>query len=154
MGPIAERWLDGETGAVDILRSEEQIGSVAPPIAVDAEGETVAASYRVEGRELLVSVDHRSADARVVDGEVVALDGAQTSFARLAQRGQRPVAVFLCAFDLLHLAGHDTTALPLRSRKALLRHALTSTARCASRRSAIATARTCSARPAARVGRV
>jgi DNA ligase D-like protein (predicted ligase) len=60
----------------------------------------------------------------VVDGEVVAFDGAQTSFARLQQRGERPVPVFLYAFDLLHIGEHDTTALALRSRKALLRRAL------------------------------
>jgi bifunctional non-homologous end joining protein LigD len=60
----------------------------------------------------------------VLDGEAVAFAGAQTSFARLQQRGERQVAVFLYVFDLLHLAGHDTTALPLRARKALLRRAL------------------------------
>jgi bifunctional non-homologous end joining protein LigD len=60
----------------------------------------------------------------ILDGEVVAFDGAQTSFARLQQRGERPTAVFLYVFDLLHLAGHDTTRLPLRERKALLRRAL------------------------------
>jgi bifunctional non-homologous end joining protein LigD len=60
----------------------------------------------------------------VVDGEVVAFAGAQTSFARLQQRGERPVPVFFYVFDLLHLDGQDTTALPLRARKALLRRAL------------------------------
>ena len=60
----------------------------------------------------------------VIDGEVVAFAGSQTSFERLQQRGERPVAIFFYVFDLLHLAGHDTTALPLRARKALLRHAL------------------------------
>jgi bifunctional non-homologous end joining protein LigD len=59
-----------------------------------------------------------------VDGEVVAFDGAQTSFARLQQRGERDVAVFLYVFDLLHLDGRDTTALALRARKKLLRRAL------------------------------
>ena len=57
----------------------------------------------------------------VLDGEVVAFAGAQTSFARLQQRD---TPVFLYAFDLLHLAGQDTTALALRSRKALLRRTL------------------------------
>jgi bifunctional non-homologous end joining protein LigD len=61
----------------------------------------------------------------VVDGEIVAFEGARTSFARLQQRRERHVAVFLYLFDLLHLAGQDTTALPLRSRKGLLRRALT-----------------------------
>jgi DNA ligase D-like protein (predicted ligase) len=60
----------------------------------------------------------------VVDGEIVAFEGGRTSFARLQQRGERKVAVFLYLFDLLHLAGQDTTALPLRSRKGLLRRAL------------------------------
>jgi bifunctional non-homologous end joining protein LigD len=59
-----------------------------------------------------------------VDSEIVAFDGAQTSFARLQQRGERDVAVFLYVFDLLHLAGRDTTALALRRRKTLLRRAL------------------------------
>jgi bifunctional non-homologous end joining protein LigD len=60
----------------------------------------------------------------VLDGEVVAFAGAQTSFERLQQRGERPAPVFFYVFDLLHLAGHDVTALPLRARKALLRRAL------------------------------
>ena len=59
-----------------------------------------------------------------MDGEVVAFDGPRTSFARLQQRGEREVPVFLYLFDLLHLAGYDTTALPLRARKRLLRGAL------------------------------
>lgn len=57
----------------------------------------------------------------VLDGEVVALADGQTSFAALQQRGERPVAVYYYVFDLLHLAGYDTTALSLRARKALLR---------------------------------
>jgi bifunctional non-homologous end joining protein LigD len=60
----------------------------------------------------------------VLDGEVVAFAGAQTSFERLQQRGERPVSVFYYVFDVLHLDGYDTTALPLRARKALLRRAL------------------------------
>ncbi len=60
-----------------------------------------------------------------IDGEVVAFAGAQTSFARLAQRHQRHVPVFLYVFDLLWLEGHDLRALPLRARKRLLRAALT-----------------------------
>ena len=65
------------------------------------------------------------AEEFVVDGEVVAFVGAQTSFAALQQRddghGARPL---LYLFDVLHLAGMDTTALPQRARKALLRDAL------------------------------
>jgi bifunctional non-homologous end joining protein LigD len=58
----------------------------------------------------------------VLDGEVVAFAGSQTSFARLQQRGDYAVRVFFYVFDVLHLAGHDTTSLPLRTRKRLLRH--------------------------------
>jgi bifunctional non-homologous end joining protein LigD len=58
------------------------------------------------------------------DGEIVAFDGAATSFARLAQRGEHPVPVFFYVFDLLWLDGYDIRRLPLRSRKRLLRAAL------------------------------
>ena len=74
--------------------------------------------------EIVEALESDPATQFVLDGEVVAFDGAQTSFARLQQRGERPVAVFYYVFDLLHLAGEDTTALPLRERKALLRRAL------------------------------
>jgi len=60
-----------------------------------------------------------------VDGEVVAFDGAQTSFARLAARGRVPVPVFFYIFDILWLDGDDLRARPLRDRKALLRQTLT-----------------------------
>ena len=60
----------------------------------------------------------------VLDGEIVAFSGGQTSFERLQQRGERHVAVYLYAFDLLHLAGSDTTALPLSARRRLLRGAV------------------------------
>jgi bifunctional non-homologous end joining protein LigD len=59
-----------------------------------------------------------------VDGEVVAFEGSQTSFARLAQRHQRYVPVFLYVFDVLWLEGHDVRGLPLRTRKGLLRRTL------------------------------
>jgi bifunctional non-homologous end joining protein LigD len=67
----------------------------------------------------------------VVDGEVVAFEGRQTSFARLQGRMQirdparargTRIAVKYYLFDLLHLDGHDLTRLPLRTRKALLRN--------------------------------
>jgi DNA ligase D-like protein (predicted ligase) len=69
----------------------------------------------------------------VVDGEVVAFEGRQTSFARLQGRMQlrdpdrariSGIAIFYYAFDLLHLEGHDLTRLPLRRRKSLLRQGL------------------------------
>jgi bifunctional non-homologous end joining protein LigD len=60
----------------------------------------------------------------VLDGEVVAFAGAQTSFEALQQRNERHVSVFYYVFDILHLDGHDVTALPWRARKSLLRQAL------------------------------
>jgi bifunctional non-homologous end joining protein LigD len=60
----------------------------------------------------------------VLDGELVAFAGGRTSFELLQQRGERDVSVFLYVFDLLHLAGHDTTALPLHARRRLLRAAV------------------------------
>jgi bifunctional non-homologous end joining protein LigD len=68
----------------------------------------------------------------VVDGEVVAFEGRQTSFARLQGRmGLRDprraratrITIKYYAFDVVHLDGHDLTRLPLRTRKAVLRRA-------------------------------
>jgi bifunctional non-homologous end joining protein LigD len=60
----------------------------------------------------------------ILDGEVVAFDGSQTSFERLQQRGERPTPVFFYVFDILRFEGEDVTDQPLRERKALLRRAL------------------------------
>ena len=68
----------------------------------------------------------RNTDAEfAIDGEIVAFKGTRSGFELLQQRGLRGVAVYFYAFDLLHLAGQDTTALELRSRKRLLRRTLT-----------------------------
>ena len=75
--------------------------------------------------EVAKALDAEPCDRFVVDGEVVAFEGGRTSFAALARRGQRSVAVFLYVFDVMWLDGHDVRALPLRSRKRLLRGALT-----------------------------
>lgn len=67
------------------------------------------------------------------DGEIVAFSGGRTDFSRLQQRMQLTdprqaratgVAVFYYVFDLLRLEGADVRALPLRTRKSLLRRAL------------------------------
>jgi DNA ligase D-like protein (predicted ligase) len=72
-------------------------------------------------------------DGSVVDGEIVAFDGEQTSFARLQGRlgltdpsraRATGIAVTLYLFDLLMLDGDDLTGVPLRERKALLRDAI------------------------------
>jgi bifunctional non-homologous end joining protein LigD len=72
--------------------------------------------------EIAASLEADPVGDVVLDGEVVAFAGSQTSFARLQGRGDHPIRVFFYVFDVLHLAGHDTTALPLRTRKRLLRH--------------------------------
>lgn len=83
--------------------------------------------------ELAEAVAAQPAQDFVADGEVVAFEGNVTSFSRLQGRMQisnpdkarnSGIAVTLYLFDLLHLAGHDTTGLPLRRRKSLLRQAL------------------------------
>ena len=98
-------------------------------------------AFKADGRVRLRSRNDLSLDGRfpeiataleedpvtdvVLDGEIVAFDGAQTSFARLQQRGERPTPVFFYVFDILRVAGGDVTGEPLRARKALLRRTLT-----------------------------
>jgi bifunctional non-homologous end joining protein LigD len=69
----------------------------------------------------------------LLDGEVVAYDGTQTSFSRLQQRlglanpsDERVAAypVVLCAFDLLELDGDDLRDRPLLERRARLTAAI------------------------------
>jgi bifunctional non-homologous end joining protein LigD len=81
----------------------------------------------LDGRypELVAALDEVKRERFAVDGEVVAFEGGRTSFARLAQRGQRRVHVFLYVFDLLWLDGCDVRGLPLLARKRLLRSELT-----------------------------
>lgn len=84
--------------------------------------------------ELAEALQAQCSEDAVLDGEIVAFDGDLTSFARLQQRMQiqdaerarrSDVDVFLYLFDVLHLAGYDTSQLPLRARKELLRSSLT-----------------------------
>jgi bifunctional non-homologous end joining protein LigD len=74
--------------------------------------------------EIAAALEAQPQQRFAVDGEVVAFDGRQTSFARLAQRGRTRVPVFFYIFDVLWLDGQDVRALPLRTRKRLLRSAL------------------------------
>ncbi len=80
--------------------------------------------------ELLGPLSRCASDRFVVDGEVVAFDGSRTSFERLQQRMQLAdpddarrsrVSVFYYLFDVLHVDGTNTTGLPLRDRKRVLR---------------------------------
>ena len=74
--------------------------------------------------EIVDALQDDPASNFVLDGEIVAFDGSQTSFARLQQRGERPARVFYYVFDILRVDGEDVTHKPLRERKALLRKAL------------------------------
>ena len=74
-----------------------------------------------EVRDAIAGQTHRRF---AIDGEIVAFDGQQTSFARLAQRGRTHVPVFFYIFDLLWVDGNDVRGLGLRTRKRLLRAAL------------------------------
>ncbi|MFD7552386.1 non-homologous end-joining DNA ligase [Streptomyces sp. NPDC059816] len=118
---VFERKLDGvrvlavrEAGGVTLLsRSGRRVDDTYPEVVV-----ALTAQERADF---------------TVDGEIVAYRGGRTDFGLLQQRMglTRPaevaasgVRVLYCAFDLLRLAGADTTALPLRARKSLLRRAL------------------------------
>jgi len=74
--------------------------------------------------EIAKALEGQPAKRFAIDGEVVAFDGSQTSFAKLARRGRDRVPVYLYVFDLLWLDGRDVRPLPLRDRKRLLRDAL------------------------------
>ncbi|GGJ77813.1 ATP-dependent DNA ligase [Streptomyces camponoticapitis] len=121
-GWIFERKLDGvrvlavrdESGVRLLSRTGRRLDSTYPEI-VDA----LAAQERGDF---------------TVDGEIVAYSHGRTDFARLQQRmgisdARRArasgVAVTYYLFDLLRLDGADLTAISLRSRKSLLRRALT-----------------------------
>ena len=79
--------------------------------------------------EIIDALAACAVDRFVVDGEVVAFEGNQTSFARLQNRmhlsspreaRRTGVAVYYYLFDLIAIGGVDVTRLPLRVRKRLL----------------------------------
>lgn len=83
--------------------------------------------------EVAVALRHQGPGRFVVDGEVVAFDGNRTSFERLQQRSglddpdealATGVEIHLYLFDIVHLDGADTSGLPLRTRKEMLREAV------------------------------
>lgn len=82
--------------------------------------------------ELVDALAESGPDNFVADGEIVAFEGNQTSFAKLQARihltgteriRRTGVSVFYYLFDLLQYQGFDLTGLPLRERKRLLRAA-------------------------------
>ncbi len=83
--------------------------------------------------EVRGAVAVQQARQMLIDGEVVAYDGEQTSFSRLQQRlgvadptPQLLAAypVVYCVFDILELDGEDLTGRPLRERRASLLRAV------------------------------
>ncbi|HEX8752406.1 MAG TPA: non-homologous end-joining DNA ligase [Solirubrobacterales bacterium] len=83
--------------------------------------------------ELVEALEAEPMRRFLADGEIVAFEGNRTSFERLQGRmgihdprlaRLTGIPVYLYLFDLLELDGHDTTGLPLRSRKDLLRRSL------------------------------
>jgi DNA ligase D-like protein (predicted ligase) len=119
---IFERKLDGERclafagpdGVRLMSRSKHDITRTFPEIAA-----ALAAQHRGD---------------LIVDGEIVAFEGAQTRFGRLQQRlgvaspsdkllHDYPVYYYL--FDVLYADGRDTRPLPLTERKKLLAEAVT-----------------------------
>ncbi len=80
--------------------------------------------------EIVEALRRQAAEDFIVDGEIVAFDGALTSFSRLQQRMQiksevaaqeSDIAVFYYLFDIVRLDGYCLETLPLRRRKSLLR---------------------------------
>lgn len=118
---LFERKLDGErclavidAGAVSLRSRNDQNLDHTYPELVDALAEATRLTL-------------------ALDGEVVAFDGDVTSFTKLQSRmgitdldeaRASDVRVFYYLFDVLHVDGFDTTALPLRQRKTLLGHCL------------------------------
>ena len=76
-------------------------------------------SFNARFPEVVGALAKLSSDRLVIDGELVAFDGDQTSFT-LLQSSPHPEHLTYCVFDLLHLGGQDTTALSLPERQALL----------------------------------
>jgi bifunctional non-homologous end joining protein LigD len=83
--------------------------------------------------ELVEALERETSLEFVVDGEIVALKDGIPNFSRLQgrlgiadpDRARRTgIAVYYYLFDIPHLEGFDTTGLPVRARKHLLRNAL------------------------------
>ncbi len=80
-------------------------------------------SFNARFPDVAVALADLPVSSLVVDGELVAFDGDQTSFS-LLQSAPHPEGLTYCVFDLLHLDGQDTTGLMLTERQALLASAL------------------------------
>jgi DNA ligase D-like protein (predicted ligase) len=98
-------------------------------LAIKRDGKVLLRSRNdldLEGRfpEIAAALRADAATDVMLDGEVVAFVGGQTSFARLQQRGERRTPVFYYVFDILRADGQELTGLPLLERKRRLRDAV------------------------------
>jgi DNA ligase D-like protein (predicted ligase) len=80
-------------------------------------------SFNARFPDVAAAVATLPVSSLVVDGELVAFDGDQTSFS-LLQSAPHPRGLTYCVFDLLYLEGQDTRGLMLTERQALLAAAL------------------------------
>jgi hypothetical protein len=72
IGAVATQ--DPTSGQIAIVRGDEKLATISPPVAYDADGTQVEASYVLNGSTLIARVAHRSADAHypvVLDPVVV-----------------------------------------------------------------------------------
>jgi bifunctional non-homologous end joining protein LigD len=118
---LLERKFDGERCVARKAGSEVVLESRT--------GKDLTSTYP----EVEAAVRGQGAGELLLDGEVVAYDGDQTSFTRLQQRlgvsGPSPehvaaYPVVYCVFDLLQIDGEDLTALSLVQRRARLTRAV------------------------------
>jgi bifunctional non-homologous end joining protein LigD len=118
---LLERKLDGERCITRKTGSELRLESRT--------GKDLTGTYP----EVASAVAAQASRGLLLDGEVVAYDGDQTSFSRLQQRlgVTRPSAqhvaaypVVYCVFDLLEIDGEDIRARPLRARRERLLEAI------------------------------
>lgn len=119
-GWLFERKLDGIRAGV--VRRDGRVRLVS------RSGETMNATYP----ELVEATEQDRLDI-IADGEIVAFEHGQTSFARLQRRmhirdpelaRRSRIAVHLYLFDLLEIEGSDLRPAPLRERKRQLRRAV------------------------------
>ncbi len=120
---LLERKFDGERCVARKVDHDVRLESRTGKELTSTYPEVRAAVAAQRSRDLLL------------DGEVVAYDGDQTSFTRLQQRlgvsrpSQEQVAnypVVYCVFDLLEVDGEDLTGSPLFERRARLMRAIRS----------------------------
>ena len=118
---LLERKLDGERCVTRKDGGEVHIES--------RNGKDLTSTYP----EVRGAVAAQAARQLLLDGELVAYDGGQTSFSRLQQRlgvaspSAQLIAAYpvvYCVFDLLALDGEDLTGLPLLERRARLARAV------------------------------